>query len=190
VSRSGQGRAPASRLARGSIVGLIVVAALAGCGRGIEGGGIGSVPDAETPRASAGPAAQATIAALGDALAIGGYVLEPAGRPFQPAQPAALIAVPRSAYQVRLSDPDGGVVLVYEFPTAEAARTGAAELADYLSSGPGKINFAGDTLFHVASLGPTVIMSWFSASQSDDPEAARGAFDLVSTVGADAPVLR
>jgi hypothetical protein len=98
--------------------------------------------------------------------------------------------VPRSAYQVRLSDPEGGVVLIYEFPTAEAARVGADELAGYLSSGPGKINFPGDTTFHVAHLGSTVIMSWYSPSRSADPEAARGAFDLVSTVGSEVPVLR
>ena len=172
------------------VVGLLLAVAVAGCGRGFEAGGIGSVPGAETPRPSAGPAAQGTIAALRDALAIGGYDLQPARRTFQPAQPASLIAVPRSAYQVQLADPDGGVLIVYEFTTAEAARAGAQELADYLSSGPGKINFAADTTFHVASFGSTVVMAWVSESQSTDPVAARGAFDLVSTVGAEAPVLR
>ena len=173
-----------------AIAGIVAVVVLAACGRGFEAGGIGSVPDAETPRPSAGAAAQGTIAALRGALAIGGYDLDPATRTFQPAQPASLITVPRSAYQVRLADPEGGVLLVYEFATSEAARIGAQELATYLSSGPGKINFAGDTSFHVASLGSTVIMSWLSESQSADPEAARGAFDLVSTVGTEAPVLR
>ena len=63
-------------------------------------------------------------------------------------------------------------------------------MADYLSSGPGKINYPGDATFHVGLLDSTVILSWFSASQSGDPEAARGAFDLVSTVGSEVPVLR
>jgi hypothetical protein len=171
------------------MIGLAMLAVL-GCGGGLEAGGLGVVPDAETPRPFAGPAAQATIAGLRDALAIGAYDLELASRPFQPAQPASLITVPRTAWQVRLSDPDGGVVLVYEFPTAEAARAGAQDLADYLSSGPGKINFPGDTDFHVAQLGSTVVMAWYSSSQSADPGAARGAFDLVSTVGAEVPVLR
>jgi hypothetical protein len=169
---------------------LVVAIALSGCGRGIEAGGIGSVPGAATPRPLAGAAAQGTIAALRGALARGGFELAPATRTFQPAQPAALITVPRTTHQVRLADPDGGVVLVYEFTTPEAARVGADELAGYLSSGPGKINFAADTTFHVADLGSTVIMSWFSESHSDDPQAARGAFDLISTVGTEAPVLR
>lgn len=192
-----QGRAPAAGLERHSALGprvalvaLVLALAAGGCGRGFEAGGLGTVPDAETPRASAGPAAQGTIAALDDALAVGGYLLEPASRPFQPAQPASLITVPRSAFQVRLSDPDGGVVLIYEFPTGEAARIGADDLAGYLSSGPGKINFPGDTTFYVAHLGSTVIMSWSSPSRSADPEAARGAFDLISTVGSEVTVLR
>jgi hypothetical protein len=169
---------------------VVLAALLAGCGRGFEAGGLGAVPDAETPRPSAGAAAQGTLAALRDALAVGGFAIAPARREFQPAQPAALLQVPRSAYQVGLADPDGGVVILYEFPTSEAAGAGAQALADYLSSGPGKINFAGDTAFHVAHLGPTAILAWFSESQSTDPQAAKGAFDLVSTVGAEVPVLR
>jgi hypothetical protein len=169
---------------------VIAVVGLVGCDRGIEAGGIGSVPNAATPRASAGQAAQVAVAALRDALAIADYDLEPATRMFMPAQPAALITVPRSAYQVRLSDPDGGIVLIYEFATAEAASTGAQGLADYLSSGPGKINFPGDATFYVAQLGPAVLLSWFSPSQSADPEAGMGAFDLISTVGAEVSVLR
>jgi len=175
---------------RALLVGLVLVLASVACGRGMEAGGIGSVPDAATPRPNAGAAAQGTIAALRDALASGGYDLARATRTYLPAQPASLIPVPRSAYQVRLADPDGGVLIVYEFTTPEAARAGAQALADYLSSGPGKINFAADTSFHVASLGSTVIMAWFSESQSADPLAARDAFDLVSTVGTEVPVLR
>ncbi len=169
---------------------LVVAAMLAGCGRGFEAGGLGAVEGAETPRASAGPFGQAAVRALRDALAIGGYDIAPATRTFQPAQPASLMTVPRSAYQVQLSDPDGGVVLIYELADREAARVGAQAMADYLSSGPGKINYPGDATFYVGLLDSTVIMSWFSASQSGDPEAARGAFDLVSTVGSEIPVLR
>jgi hypothetical protein len=187
VARSSRARSVEGRIV---VVVALAAALLVGCGRGFEAGGIGVVPDAETPRASAGTAARATLAALGDALSAGGLTIAPARREFQPAQPAALLQVPRSAYQVSLADPDGGVVILYEFPTAEAAGAGAQALADYLSSGPGKINFAGDTEFHVAHLGPTAIMTWFSESQSADPQAARGAFDLISTVGAEVPVLR
>lgn len=188
---------PGSRRTRGAvppvrrvILILVVAATLAGCGRGFEAGGLGAVEGAETPRPSAGPMAQAAIRALRDALAIGGYELAPATRTFQPAQPASFTTVPRSAYQAQLSDPDGGVVLIYELADPEAARVGAQAMADYLSSGPGKINFPGDATFYVGLIGSTVVMSWFSASQSGDPEAARGAFDLISTVGSEIPVLR
>lgn len=163
---------------------------LTACGGGLTAGGLGVAPGAATPLPSAGAAAQGTIRALEEALATGGFALGPATRPWQPAQPPGLIGVPRSVQQVRLSDPDGGIVLVYEFVTPEAAREGAHELADYLSSGPGMINFPGDTTFHVAHLGSTVVMSWLSLLQSGDPKAAQAAFDRISTVGSEVPVLR
>ena len=175
---------------RAAVIGLAAVAFLGGCDRGIEAGGIGTVPNAATPRPSAGTVAQGTVRALRDALAIGRYDLEPATRTYQPAQPASLITVPRSVYQVRLSDPDDGVVLIYELADPEAARAAAQDLAGYLASGPGMINYPGDASFHVAHLGSAVILTWFSPSRSGDPEAAQGAFDLISTVGSPATFTR
>jgi hypothetical protein len=127
------------------------------------------------------------VRALRDALESGGFELTPASRPWQPAQPVGLLDVPRSAYQVRLADPDDGFVVVYEFATPEAAAVGAAELAAYLSSGPGRITFPGDAAFHVGQVGPGVIMAWFAPSAAGDAEVA-AAFELVASVGADYPV--
>ena len=110
-----------------------------------------------------------------------------APRPWQPSQPATLIGVPRSAYQVRLADPDDGFLVIYEFATPEAAATGAAGLADYLSSGPGRITFPGDATFHVGQVGSGVVMAWYAPSVAGDPAAAE-AFDIVASVGTDHPV--
>jgi hypothetical protein len=181
-------------IARGRAAwGLATVAAavlLGGCGGGVTLGGLGSVPDAETPRPSAGASAAGALRLLTDALAVGGFELAPATRAWQPAQPASFGDVPRSAFQVRLADPDDGVVLVYEFGTAEAAAAGADDLAAYLSSGPGRINFPGDATFHVGQVGPAVLMTWFAASAAGDDEAAAAAFDIMTTVGTEHEVLR
>lgn len=175
-----------------SLAGPLVAVALlvAGCGRGIPAGGLGPAdPAAATPLASVTTAIETSASALGAALAAGGYGLDPATGPFRSSEPAAFIVLPRAVYRVRLADPDDGVVVIYQLPDANAAGSAAADLAGYLAGGSARVNYPADALVSVAQLGPTVILTWFSPGRSDDPDAARGAFDLIATVGRAYPVL-
>jgi hypothetical protein len=169
---------------------LVVVLLVAGCGGGIPAGGLGPQnPAAATPLASVTTAIETSASALQAALAAGGYELDAASGPFRSSEPAALIRVPRAVYRVRLADPDDGAVVIYQLPDANAAGSAAADLAGYLASGSGKVNYPADALVSVAQLGPTVILTWFSPGRSDDPDAARGAFELIASVGRAYPVL-
>lgn len=172
-----------------AVVALVVALTVAGCGRGITGGGLGPEdPDAATPLTSVTTAIETSVSALRGALAAGGYDLEPEVGLFRSSEPAAFMSVPRAVYRVRLADPGDGIVVVYQLPDANAAGAAAAILADYLASGFGRTNYPGDARFSVAQLGPTVILAWVSPSRSADPAAARGAFDLMATVGTTFPV--
>jgi hypothetical protein len=170
---------------------VLAAAVLAACGSGITAGGLGPAQqDVATPLASPTTAMAATLAALEGALLVGGYGLGPAERLFRPSEPASFLNLPRTVYRVPLADADDGVVVIYEFTDAAGAAAGAGTLAGYLASGVGQTNFAGDTVFSVAYLGPTVALSWFSADRSGDPVAGRGAFDLIATVGTTVRVVK
>jgi len=169
-----------------SLAGTLVAVALVvvGCGRGVPAGGLGPEnPTAATPLASVTTAIETSASVLGSALAAGGYELDSVTGPFRSSEPAAFIGLPRAVYRVRLADPDDGPVVIYQLPDANAAGSAAADLAEYLASGSAKVNYPADALVSVAQLGPTVILTWFSPGRSDDPDAARGAFELIATVG-------
>jgi hypothetical protein len=175
-----------------SLAGPLVAVALvvAACGHGISAGGLGPAdPAAATPLASVTTAIETSASVLKSALAAGGYELDPVTGPFRSSEPASLIGVPRAVYRVRLADPDDGAVVIYQLPDANAAGSAAAHLAGYLASGSAKVNYPADALVSVAQLGPTVILTWFSPGRSDDPDAARGAFELIAAVGRAYPVL-
>ena len=132
----------------------------------------------------------ATLAALRAALLIGGYDLGPAGQLYRPSEPASFVRVPRTEFRVPFADADDGVIIIYEFTDASDAAAGAQTLAGYLASGFGQTTFPGDTVFSVTYLGPTVVLSWFSADRSGDQVAGRGAFDLIASVGSSVRVVK
>lgn len=181
----------ASRRGIGPLVAGLLALALAGCGSGITAGGLGPTPpDAAKPLSEPTTAMAATLTALQAALAVGGDRVALAGQPYRPSEPASFVRVPRIVYRVDLADPNDGILLIYEFTDAAGAAAGANTLAGYLGSGSGQTNFPGDTIFSVSYLGPTVTLSWFAASRSDDPVAGRGAFDLIATVGTQVRVIK
>lgn len=166
---------------------LILAAVLGGCG----GAPIADTPaPVATPVVSPGPALAGTIGRITDALGAAGFRVAPPTIPYRPSEPASLTQVARSVLQVQDVGPEAGYVVVYQLSGSADAAARATELAAYLGSGFGQTNFPVDAQFSVAQLDSNVIMTWWSAARASDPDQARGAFDVVRTIGQPYPVLK
>ncbi len=136
------------------------------------------------------PAVGATQAQLDGALRARGLVLQPTELTVRPGEPPSLAAVPRTAFRVTLpDDPDGGLVVVYELPDAGAAAAAGTELATFITSGPGRVQYPPDVRFVLRQVGSTLVFYPWSAGSSPDPRAADVAA-AVATVGTEVPIPR
>ena len=170
------------------LVGSLAIALLLGCA---AGGRSQSRPRDPRPVASPLPTSQSsispqvagTVAALRAELGVAGYRLEVLSRPYRPAEPPSLEAIPRTIFQVGLPDPADGYVVVYEFRDAAAAGATGREFAAYLGSGFGQTNYPLDAQFSLAQVGGTLVFTWWSRELSSDPVRAGPAFEAVSRVG-------
>jgi hypothetical protein len=168
---------------RGACLVLVVALGVAGCGVGANG------TPASFPVESVGPATTVTGAtaqtrgAIVAALSAASIQLVDASRPYRPPESARLRDAPRAVYQVPLPDqPDGGYVVVYEFPDAAAAVDAGNEEAGYLGTGPARVNFPRDARHAVRQVGPTLIL--FSWSPSDpDATTEAGVATALGTLG-------
>jgi histidine triad (HIT) family protein len=178
------------RLRRASATVLLVTAlGAAACGRSLT-------PDADpgpplpTPQASLSASIAATVAELRVALATAGFQLFPPQVPYRPSEPAGLTQTPRALLQASTADPAQGYVLVYGLADDAAAEAAARELASYLGSGFGQTNFPTDAQFHVAHRRDTVVFTWWSRERSADAASAEAAYDAISSVGTEEPVVK
>ena len=161
------------------------VAAVAGaCGIGASG----SVPVVTFPPGPAGPTpATAAVAqtrqAIAAALAPYSLQLGDADRPFRPSESRLTADAPRAVYQVVLpQELDGGYIVVYEFPDAARAVDAGNDLAGYLGTGAGRVNFPLDAQHTIRQLGTTLIFYTWSPSTSPDPGSSKVA-EALSTLG-------
>ncbi|HEX5015681.1 MAG TPA: hypothetical protein VFV72_16160 [Candidatus Limnocylindrales bacterium] len=136
-----------------------------------------------------GPAATVTAAvgqtrgAIAAALAPFGLQLDDADRPFRPSESRLTAEAPRAVYQVVLpKDPDGGYIVVYEFPDANAARDAGNDLAGYLGTGAGRVAYPIDARHTIRQLGTTLMFYSYSPSIAQDPGAAKIA-EALATLG-------
>jgi hypothetical protein len=176
------------RRARTGLVAVSFVV-LAGCG-GLFTAQSDPGPPLPTPQASFSAGVAGTVGALTGALADAGIGLFPPTVPARPSEPSSLVQTPRALLQAAVGDPAGGYVVIYQLPDAPAAQAAATELAGYLGSGFGQTNFPVDTQFHVATLGDTVVLTWWSREKASDDELAERAFDTIATVGSSVPVIK
>lgn len=190
AATSGAARRPGALL-----VALVLAASGAACAA--PAGPPGSpLSQAQTPFQAAlpdpapGPETQATAGLVGAAVGQAGLQFSVETRAVRTAEPADVLAVPRTAYRVNLADPDGGYVVIYAFATPDAAATGARSLARYLAGGFGQTNYPIDAQFSVARVGGNVIFTWWSEARSSDPAAARRAFGAIASVGLPQPVTK
>jgi len=168
----------------------LVVGLMAGCAPASSGqeGGQPATPRT-TPQASFSTQVASGVAVVRRALADAGIRLDPPVVPYRPAEPPGISTAPRAVLQAGIGDPQAGYVMVYEFPDANTASARGAEFADYLESGFGQTNYPLDAQFSLAQLGGTLIFTWWSSELAADRDLARAAFDAISSVGAQIPIV-
>ena len=126
------------------------------------------------PGATVSAAMGPTRAAIVAALAPFQLQLTDANRAFRPSETARLAAAPRSVFQVVLpQDPDGGFIVVYEFRDAAAAVDAGNDLAGYLGTGAGRVNFPLDAQHTIRQVGTTLIFYTWAPSTSLDSSTHR-----------------
>lgn len=150
---------------------LVLGMLVAGCAASDE-------PIVTVPPASVGP--QDTVSAAVDqtrgeverALRDRGLALTDAQVPFRPAEGARLTDAPRAVYQVVLpADPGGGFVVVYELRDPDLANQAANEQAQYLATGPGRVQSSLETTDVIRVVGNTVILYSWIPGEARDPQA-------------------
>ena len=96
-------------------------------------------------------------------------VVEPQN-PFRPGETAELLQVPRRLLQTVLPDsPEDGYVVVYELPSNNDAERAGRDLATYVASGPGAVQYPRDTQFTIRRVGQTLVFFSYSPQANPDP---------------------
>ena len=153
------------------------------CGVGASSTVVTFPPEQPGPSATVSSAVTQTRAAIAAALAASSLQLDDAKQPFRPAESRSLMSAPRAVYQVVLpQDPEGGYIVVYEFRDAAAAVDAGNELAGYLGTGAGRVQFPLDAQHTIRQLGTTLIFYSWAPSTSPDPGSPETAAAL-STLG-------
>ncbi len=108
------------------------------------------------------------VAVLGDQ----NLILNDTISPYRPPESASLASAPRAVYQVTLpADPNGGFIVVYEFPDTAAAAAAAAEMQAYHGTGPGAVQSPLGTVHVIRQVGTTVVYYGWLPGASKDPGA-------------------
>lgn len=136
----------------------------------------------------AGEGSQAALSQVLQALAAAGLEATISTRPYRPPEAARLAAAARTVVQVKLpSDPERGLLAVYELGSSAAARAAAEEQAAYIATGPGRIQFPPDARFAIRLVGSSVVFFTWSPGSASDPRTGDIATVLAS-VGTEVPV--
>ncbi len=180
----------ATRMSRAAapVIGLLLGLTVAGCGAGATTGPIPTV----APSAAQGlsPSVAATAAAIDGVLSAVGLSTTPPQAPFRPGESPRLAAAPRQVVQAVLpNDQVHGMIVIYDFPDAGAALAAGNEMAAYLRSGPGRVQFVPDSIHTLRQVGSTLVFYTWSPANSPDPRTADIATAL-ETLGAEIPIVR
>jgi hypothetical protein len=156
---------------------------LAGCDIGATHEVVTFPPPSVGPAATVSPAVLQVRALIASTLAPIQIQLADAKNPYRPGESARVAAAPRAVYQAVLpADPEGGQIVVYEFRDAGAAVDAGNELAGYLGTGAGRIQFPDDARWTIRQVGTTLIFYTWAPSTSPDPGSPRIA-DALATLG-------
>jgi hypothetical protein len=165
----------------------VIVASLAilvgGCGIGASHEIVTYPPESVGPAATVSPAVLQTRALIAAALAPLQIQLGDDKDPFRPGESPRVAAAPRAVYLAILpADPEGGQIVVYEFRDTGAAVDAGNELAGYLGTGAGRIQFPDDARQTIRQVGTTLIFYTWAPSTSPDPGSPKVA-DALATLG-------
>ena len=146
---------------------------LAGCGIGAANGvPVTFPPQSFGPSGALTGAAAGTRAAIAQALGTKLLQVRDAQVAVRPPEAPRLAAAPRLVVQAILpDDPAHGFISIYEFPDASTATDAGREQADYIASGPGRVQFTNDARFVIRQLGPTIVFYWWSPASTSDARA-------------------
>jgi hypothetical protein len=159
------------------------VLVVAGCGVGASHEIVTFPPESVGPAATVSPAVLQTRAIIAAALAPLQIQLADAKDPFRPGESPRVASAPRAVYQAILpADPGGGQIVVYEFRDTGAAVDAGNELAGYLGTGAGKVQFPVDVRVTIRAIGTTLVFYTWAPSTSPDPGSPRIA-DAFATLG-------
>jgi hypothetical protein len=168
---------------------LVALAVLpSGCGIGASTVPVPTAVPSPSQVVSAG--ANAAARQVTAALRAAGIVAEPAIVPYRPAESPLLTAAPRLVLQAILPGDDAhGFIAIYDFADAAGAYAAGTEMARYLASGPGRIQFPNDAKHVIRQVGSTIVFYTWSPANSPEAEAATVATALES-LGLDIPIVR
>jgi hypothetical protein len=151
---------------------LLAVGLVAGCGLGAGGESSArpSAPSTASPSVAVSSTLALTRTQVMAALGAAQVQVEDARVPFRPGESASVAAAPRLVLQALLpAAPQRGFVVLYEFRDPGTATAAAQELAAYIASGPGRVQFANDARFTIRQLGAALVFYHYSRSVSEDP---------------------
>lgn len=170
-----------------TIAGMLV-ALLGAC----AGGGTSVPPPsvAVSPAASASASMTATASQIGASLRAAGLLSAVASVPYRPAESPTLTAAPRLVLKADLlGDDRQGFVVIYDFPDAGRAYAAGAEMADYIASGPGRVQFPNNARFVMRQVGSTLVFYTWTDSDAPEPDAGTVAATLAG-LGVEIPIAR
>jgi hypothetical protein len=157
----------AAPLAR-SALGFVLAAAVAGCG--VAAQVVEPPPPSAAPSFAPSAALEALRTQVETALEAASIQAEDARVPFRPGESPLVAAAPRVVVHAIIpAAPDRGFVVLYDFADPSAAVAAAKELAGYLASGPGRVQFAPDERFTIRQVGAGLVFYSWSPGSSAAP---------------------
>lgn len=151
-----------------------VAIALVGAGCSADGGPLATFPAGSLgPDRTVSPGVATTRSELTRTLSERRLIVTEPQQPYRPGEALTLSTAPRTVFQVQLpADPTGGWIVVYELADPDAARAAALEQADWLASGPGRVQTPIGTRHVIRLIGSTVILYSWHPDDAPDPGSA------------------
>lgn len=162
-------------------VGLGLLLAVGGCapgptaapGSAAPGESVAPGLPSRGPSRTPGAVVERTRGDLVRVLGERNLVLQDSQAPFRPPEDGTFTVAPRGLYQVILPEAPGeGFIVVYEFASPTEAAGAAADQADYLASGPARVQSPFGTRHVMRLVGSTVVLYSWVPEGAEDPRQA------------------